>query len=159
MSSNGRRYSTPEAAFDARTEPIVWDGCLIWTGSLTKGGYGKIYAHGKIVSAHRFAWEQENGPIPKGSQIDHSCYNRACVNHEHLRLASSSQNNANRSVRRKRIVKYPRGVRYDRGRYVACVIVNGENICRFGFATPEEAGIAAQELRQQHYGTFAGKNW
>ena len=159
MSSNGRRYSTPEAAFDARTEPIVWDGCLIWTGSLTKGGYGKIYAHGKIVSAHRFAWEKENGPIPEGFQIDHSCYNRACVNHEHLRLASSSQNNANRSHYRKRPSKYGRGVRHDRGRYSAYVIVNGEMISRYGFATPAAAAEAARELRAEHFGTFSGKNW
>lgn len=29
MSSDGRKYRTPEDAFEARTEPILWSDCLI----------------------------------------------------------------------------------------------------------------------------------
>src|SRR5690606_21541386 len=61
---NERRYATPEEAFEARTEPLAWSGCLVWTGHLNHAGYGRLWVDGRMVLAHRYAWEQENGPIP-----------------------------------------------------------------------------------------------
>lgn len=91
--SSGRRFSDPAEAFRHRTE---WQGdCLIWTGSLTKGGYGKLYVAGKLRGAHQFAWEQANGSIPDGMEVGNACHNRACCNVAHLHLATSGQNHQN----------------------------------------------------------------
>ena len=93
----GVAYRGPEATFLAMTEPLVGDpGCIIWTGA-TNGGYGCLSVNGRIVRAHRFAWEQINGPIPAGMFLDHTCYERSCVNVDHLRLATPKQNSTNRS--------------------------------------------------------------
>src|SRR5699024_6002359 len=54
-------YATPEEAFLARTEPLLWSGCIIWTGATTRGGYGHLRVNGRIVRAHRYAWEREPG--------------------------------------------------------------------------------------------------
>lgn len=35
-------------------------------------------------SAHSWAWQLANGPIPEGYQVHHTCGNTSCVNHEHL---------------------------------------------------------------------------
>lgn len=107
-----RRYATPEEAFEARTEPIVGDpDCLIWTGALDGGGYGRLHVNGRMVPAHRYAWERERGPIPDGLYVDHRCYVRSCVNVDHLRLATPQENQQNRSGARKgRVHDLPRGV-------------------------------------------------
>lgn len=151
-------YETPEESFLARTEPIVGDpGCIIWTGALTRDGYGHIRVNGRKVMAHRWAWEREHGPIPDGMFIDHTCWQRSCVNPEHLRLATISQNNANRSGARKgRVHDLPRGV-YRNGRgYCAQITVGGVRHCLGTFSTPEEASAAAQIERAILFGEFAG---
>lgn len=87
-------YTSSEESFAARTE---WQGdCLVWVGGKTADGYGRITAGGKTF-AHRYAWERENGPIPEGMQVDHICWNRACVNAQHLRLATRYENARNLS--------------------------------------------------------------
>lgn len=52
-------------------------GCLIWTGGLNGVGYGQFY-RGKAergdtgkTYAHRWAYEQQVGPIPEGLHLDH----------------------------------------------------------------------------------------
>jgi len=75
--------------------------CWIWTGYRTKQGYGRYAAYwdsGKQnTMAHRFSYELTNGPIEPGVEIDHKCFNKACVNPSHLRTATRKQNNENRS--------------------------------------------------------------
>jgi len=69
--------------------------CWLWTGSKTTKGYGHFGIGPKLVAAHRWAYEDANGPIPEGMQIDHICRVRECVNPEHLRLATNKQNREN----------------------------------------------------------------
>src|SRR5699024_10393506 len=90
-------YATPEEAFLARTEPLLWSSCIVWTGATDSSGYGQLWSGGRIVPAHRFAWEREHGPIPAGTFIDHMCFERACCNVDHLRLATPQENQQNRS--------------------------------------------------------------
>jgi len=47
-----------------------------------------------IFLAHRASWVFHNGPIPDGFVIDHKCFNHGCINPEHLRLLTRTQNNA-----------------------------------------------------------------
>lgn len=59
------------------------DVCWPWPLSRDKG-YGLTWVAGKLVKAHRAAYELLVGPIPPGLQIDHLCRNRACVNPSHM---------------------------------------------------------------------------
>lgn len=155
----GRSYfGAPAEAFLARTEPIVGEpNCLIWTGGGTAGGYGQLHVDGRVVYAHRFAWEQENGPIPDGMVIDHGCWNRACVNVDHLRLATPQQNVQSVSGPQQNSATGVRGVvRHGRG-YRAQVQHNGTRHYLGTFDTVEEASAAAQAGRAELFGEFAGR--
>ena len=63
--------------------------CLLWTGYKDHDGYGRRH-NGR--SAHQIAYEQAHGPIPPGMDVDHTCFVRACINPEHLRLLHPSVN-------------------------------------------------------------------
>src|SRR5699024_11195410 len=90
------KYTDPEEAFLARTEPIVGEPAhIIWTGATDSSGYGQLVAYGRKVAAHRYAWEREHGPIPDGREVDHKCWERSCVNVAHLRLATHAENTWN----------------------------------------------------------------
>ena len=71
------------------------DTCWLWTASCSPTGYGVFRisqpVH-KLVSAHRWAYEQVHGPIPAGLQIDHLCRIRHCVNPDHLEAVTQKEN-------------------------------------------------------------------
>ncbi|MBO1267099.1 HNH endonuclease signature motif containing protein [Arthrobacter cavernae] len=72
---------------------------------MKRGSYG-VY-RGKY--AHRVIYEKLVGPIPKDYVIDHICRVHDCVNPEHLRAITRSQNaDANRIK-----THCPRGHAYD----------------------------------------------
>jgi len=66
--------------------------CHIWQGFVGPDGYGRTSFLNKNVMAHRAAWEQVNGPIPKGLVIDHICRVRSCCNPDHLRCVTQNIN-------------------------------------------------------------------
>jgi hypothetical protein len=67
--------------------------CWVWTASRTPAGYGQIANNDRVlVTAHRWAWEQENGPVPDGLELDHLCRNRACVRTSHLEAVTGAVN-------------------------------------------------------------------
>ena len=104
----------------------VGDGCFEWTAGRSKGGYGMIKIGGRMVYAHRVAYELFVGPIPSGLQIDHTCRNRACVRPDHMEAVTSRENTlrgesfASRNAAK---THCPRGHQYDKR------INRGDRIC------------------------------
>lgn len=69
------------------------NGCWTWLGGLRGKGYGGFQvSYGTSVAAHRFIYEQLEGPIPTGLQLDHLCRNRTCVNPDHLEPVTLQEN-------------------------------------------------------------------
>ena len=70
--------------------------CWLWTGAHTTKGYGRIWTlGGRHAPAHHVAWELLHGPLPDGTLLDHACHVPACVNPDHLRIATVKQNGEN----------------------------------------------------------------
>lgn len=79
------------------------NGCWLWKQqSRHQHGYVKF---GRVY-AHRWSYEQYNGPIPEGFTVDHECHNqdvscvagddcphRRCVNPKHLAARTQGGNN------------------------------------------------------------------
>lgn len=86
------------------------NGCWLWTGAITPGGYGQFGIAGRNLCAHRVVYELLAGPIPDGLQLDHLCRVPHCVNPEHLEPVTASEN-----MRRAKslITHCPRGHAYD----------------------------------------------
>jgi hypothetical protein len=85
------------------------DGCLIWNGALSSGGYGNFTIKGVLVLAHRVAVRLGNSEygyspraIPKGMTVDHDkslgCPpNKLCEYPGHLTVVTRSANSGRNS--------------------------------------------------------------
>jgi HNH endonuclease len=67
-------------------------GCWEWQGLLSWNGYARIRRDNRLQWAHRYYYEQQNGPIPVGKDLDHLCRNTRCVNPNHLEVVSKAEN-------------------------------------------------------------------
>lgn len=86
--------------------------CWVWTGYIQRKGYGVFTINGKLIRAHRFAWELENGKIPDGMVIMHVCDNRRCVRASHLALGTQLENIKDRGEKERQV----RGTRNQRAK-------------------------------------------
>lgn len=129
------------------------EGCWDIDTYLRPDGYRYLQVQGKKAMAHRVSWEIHNGPIPEGLFIDHICRNRACVNPEHLRLATSKQNAENKPIPNPSSTTNVKGVwwRSDRQCYIAQVNHNGVRVLRKAFRNLEDAERAVIEARRKYF--------
>lgn len=67
--------------------------CWLWARArLAVTGYGAAWRDGRVVGAHRVAYEDAIGPIPAGLDVMHSCDVRHCVRPDHLRAGTRVDN-------------------------------------------------------------------
>ncbi len=75
------------------------NGCTLWTGC-TLGGYGYFRFREKVWRAHRFAYLLAHGELDKDLVIHHACFQKRCVNPEHLEQVTAAENKRRRTRRR-----------------------------------------------------------
>ncbi len=77
----------------AKTIPVTESGCLLFTGTVDRCGYGLIKIGPKRCGkAHRVLYELTVGAVPDGLQLDHLCRVRCCVNIRHLEPVTLQEN-------------------------------------------------------------------
>jgi hypothetical protein len=65
-------------------------GCLLWTGSLNKDGYGSIQVGSRTngtyrkLAVYQVTYAMLVGPVPDGLELDHLCRVRRCAAPDHL---------------------------------------------------------------------------
>jgi hypothetical protein len=62
--------------------------CAEWNVPLSRDGYAKL--GGKLV--HREVYKETRGMITDGFHVDHICFNRKCINPNHLRAIPAIEN-------------------------------------------------------------------
>lgn len=87
-----RTYPVAER-FWAKVKRRGPDECWEWQGAKQPFGYGSFRPATKAhIRAHRYAYEEANGPIPKGLVVMHRCDNPPCCNPAHLSLGTMKDN-------------------------------------------------------------------
>lgn len=95
------------------TETLFWrnvdrtttpDGCWPWIGT-RRNGYGRFRVDGVMVSAHRYAYELQVGPIPEGHDVLHKCDNPPCNRGSHFFTGTHTDNMRDMVAKGRRI--YP----------------------------------------------------
>lgn len=99
-SDNLTKFSQCKACIKLASEEYIVakrEDCWLWAGPLANG-YGRLYS-GKHDSypAHKVLYEEQNGPVPDGLELDHLCRVRVCINPEHLEAVTHAENLARRT--------------------------------------------------------------
>lgn len=85
--------------FKNKVEIDPKSGCWNWIGSFYKNGYGQFWVGDKPTQAHRFHWFHIYGPIQSPLEVLHHCYNKKCVNLNHLSVDTHLQNMRDAAMR------------------------------------------------------------
>jgi hypothetical protein len=113
MATNIKKYEslaseTHLARLYSEVNTLDSDSCWNWTGSKVKDGYGamvrQIDNKKFTIFVHRLSWTLQNGEIPDGMVVDHTCHtsdidnckgaceHRSCINPAHLRITTFAEN-------------------------------------------------------------------
>lgn len=66
--------------------------CWEWQGCKNKYGYGRTMRHPKNIFTHRLMYELYYGLKPGKSVVMHTCDNPPCINPDHLRIGTHTEN-------------------------------------------------------------------
>lgn len=166
--SKGRPFTPPKSQYcrapgteiheliESRTE-FRPSGCQQWMGAVDTHGYGVTSVAGKQVRLHRWVYEQEHGSVDGATLIDHTCWNRACVELAHLRPVNRSQNGSNRERARPGSASGVRNVYPVKSGFRVSVMRDGK-LHHFGVhPTIDAAKHVAEGARAQLFGEYAGR--
>jgi hypothetical protein len=116
-------------------------------------GYRRIFVDSRDYPAHRLAWLYVHGEWPSG-QLDHINRKRDDNRIANLRIATDSQNKANKLAQANNSSGI-KGVYKRYRRWTAQICVQGRRLNLGAFATSDEASAAYQAAARQHFGEFA----
>lgn len=68
------------------------DTCWLWQGAVDPNGYGRFYFQGRMLGAHRVAYQLLAGGVDGELDLDHLCRNRGCVRPSHLEPVTRREN-------------------------------------------------------------------
>lgn len=150
LENTGSVFSNVEERLERFGERLS-NGCVIWTRSLSDTGYGKMTISGRQHRVHKVAWELVNGKVPEGYLLDHFvCFNRACYELSHLRIATTKQNSENQTALVSTNTSGYRGVSYSKAssNWFGQVVHNGKRYSKTGFdsASKANAWVLAKRL-------------
>lgn len=90
LQQESSRRDTVRARFYGYVAPPNGYGCRLWTGAVNGDGRPYFRDGDKVVLAHRFAYEDQVGPIDDGYTVDHligpgePCTSFLCMEGDHL---------------------------------------------------------------------------
>lgn len=139
--------TTIEERFWAKVDKA--EGCWTWTAAKNADGYGRFCIDYKMEYAHRVSYALTHGPINAGMDVDHTCYNKSCINPSHLRAATRKQNTENREGAQSNSRSGIRGVTWHRAarKWQAQVKHNGKAIYLGTYETTAEADAVVKAKR------------
>lgn len=120
-------------------------------GRVDPAGYRQISIDGSAYSAHRLAWVACHGVMPDGMQIDHINCDRSDNRIANLRLATASQNHANR--RPKNGTKG--ATRHRTGKWQSIIRKGSLTVYLGLFPTRQDAEAAYAAAATELYGEYA----
>ena len=121
-------------------------------GTTMPNGRRLIVINGKAFLRPRIIWTMLKGKIPDGKIIDHKDRDPSNDRIGNLRAVSQSRNMQNKGLSKLNTSGF-RGVWFCKasGRWQAACKANGKRFYGGNFATKEEAGKAAANLRKKHH--------
>ena len=130
--------------------------CHVWMNSVDTSGYGLFWWGDRNMRAHRAAWllaGRELPPYPEYS-IDHICRNRICVRVEHLRVATSREQQINAGLQSNN-KSGVRGVHWcaAKEKWKLMVECNGKKHFGGYFSDLDQARSAALKLYERLHGS------
>lgn len=118
-------------------------------GTIDDKGYIVIRARRKAHKAHRLAWLFVYGSLPPG--LDHKNRVRCDNRIDNLRIATPSQNAANRKCRSGGL----KGACFTKGRWQAGATKNGRSVYGGRYDSEIEAHMAYTDLARKLHGEYA----
>lgn len=90
----------------SRTKRDPETGCLVWTWTTNRDGYGRFYTDGFDWKAHRWIFREKFGYLPE--EVMHSCDNPPCVDWERcLKPGNHAMNTADRVAKGRTVGAHP----------------------------------------------------
>lgn len=168
-----RKYLTPTFTADYLREVLDYDpstGIFIWSKSPLRGGaitgrvagkveafgYRRIKMKGVLYAAHRLAWMYVYGEWPP-LQLDHINRQRDDNRISNLRMATASQNAANRARPKANATSRFKGVTWHKGcaKWQSLITHNGKSIYLGLYESEEEAARAYRDEAARRFGEFS----
>lgn len=126
--------------------------CWLWTGAIKPNGYGVFPVYGRTQHVHRLVFQFSGRDLSADEIVDHSCWNRACVNPEHLRVTNKVGNGQNLSRGARNPKSTYRNVECNQGStYCVRLTIDGRRTYLGNYATAEEANEVAVAARKRYY--------
>lgn len=145
---SGGKIALIDTADEERVNSRVWTAS--WSGWRW---YAVSRRGGKTIHLHRFIMN-----APEGVQIDHENLDGLDCRRENLRVATQSQNNANRAKKTKAASSRFKGVDAHHGKWRARIKKDGVQSYLGHFSTPEAAAAAYNVRAAELFGAFARLN-